>query len=564
MKHLCTIFLILCFSCSFSCYAQEKNLLHKTYAQRLLPLSGLYNYIFETRDPVKIFPKIDSIKRLAIDNKDDDLLMEAKLLRANYFFVSNQPPKTVLAVIDSLKEEGVKMKKIWVQALAENTAALYNFDFLHQYEAGFERHQRVFHLIKEVSPVEFPYKQDCLNQIASEYFMFHDFREAIFFSQEALKAEPEIALHAFPMRLSILTTLGLCYQQLNNLDSSNYYFAESHKLATKYNSTVWKGISDGNLGYNYFLQKKYAQAIPLLQNDIAVAKDAKDWGLAAGSLMVLADISLRHNAIQEADQLLATARDYVYRSDQYSRLEKLYPLLAKLYAAKGNPVLAATFIDSSLLAKDSLARKFNTLQVTRATQKVEMEQLKAEVLSINDQKKIKILERNILIAIVLLLMFTSLAVYRQLRRKYLLKQRQLIFAEQELSLATKQLDDFTKRISEKNSIIELLEHEKSEGSQNTIIQLQQSTILPDEDWEYFRQLFEKVHAGFLQRLKEKMPGLTPAETRFMALSKLDLSNKEMASMLGVGTDAIRQYRSRLRKKFHLGEDGNIEEMVGSI
>ena len=91
-----------------------------------------------------------------------------------------------------------------------------------------------------------------------------------------------------------------------------------------------------------------------------------------------------------------------------------------------------------------------------------------------------------------------------------------------------------------------------------------STILTDDEWEYFRQLFEKVHAGYLQRLKEKFPGLTPAETRFMALSKLNLSSKEMAGTLGVGTDAIRQYRSRLRKKLNLTEEDNLQELINAV
>src|SRR5205085_12283299 len=94
--------------------------------------------------------------------------------------------------------------------------------------------------------------------------------------------------------------------------------------------------------------------------------------------------------------------------------------------------------------------------------------------------------------------------------------------------------------------------------------LQNSVLLTDEHWRNFSRLFEKVHRGFFQRLKEKLPGLSPAETRFTALIKLQLSNKEMANMLGVGTEAMRQIRSRLKKKLNSEAEEGIEELVEKI
>ena len=94
--------------------------------------------------------------------------------------------------------------------------------------------------------------------------------------------------------------------------------------------------------------------------------------------------------------------------------------------------------------------------------------------------------------------------------------------------------------------------------------MQQSTILTDEEWEKFRDIFEKVHGGYLKRLKDKLPGLSPAETRYMALAKLQLSSREMAATLGVSKQAIHVTSHRLRKKLHMPEDGSLEELVNSI
>jgi DNA-binding CsgD family transcriptional regulator len=94
--------------------------------------------------------------------------------------------------------------------------------------------------------------------------------------------------------------------------------------------------------------------------------------------------------------------------------------------------------------------------------------------------------------------------------------------------------------------------------------LQKHTILTNQEWEHFRSLFEKVHSGYLQRLKEKLPDLSPAEIRFMTLAKLNFSSKQMADTLGIGTDAVRMMRYRLRKKLNLNEEGSLEELIANI
>ena len=183
---------------------------------------------------------------------------------------------------------------------------------------------------------------------------------------------------------------------------------------------------------------------------------------------------------------------------------------------------------------------------------------------VDSSKKLYRLQRNVLVTLIILLMIGAVYYYKLQQKKYALKQEQVKKAEKDLDEATWQLHDFAKHISEKNALIEMLEQQSDKENNNVLQQLHQSTILTDDDWDHFRNLFEKAHAGFFNRLKEKLPGLTPAETRFVALSKLGLSNKEMAGILGVGTDAIRQYRSRLRKKLDLGEENNLDELIMNI
>jgi len=59
-------------------------------------------------------------------------------------------------------------------------------------------------------------------------------------------------------------------------------------------------------------------------------------------------------------------------------------------------------------------------------------------------------------------------------------------------------------------------------------------------------MFDKANPGFISQLKSMAPDITTAEIRFAALTRLNLGNKHIASMLGIGADAVRKTKSRLR------------------
>lgn len=538
--------------------AQYEYLVHKTQLQRLPLLLNFYQDTLRLYDSVAIFTKINAIKKIAEDNKDDDLLMDASIMHAYYFYGREKfPVSLVVPMLDSLQSIASKKKMSWAELKIENMLAVFNFD-RQLFETSFQHYYKLYTAIKDLSPNEYPLKQNNLVEMGERYYFFGDYGQAIFYNRQALGADPPFKTNKYPMRLTAFNTLGLAYQKLNMPDSSDMYFNEANKLALQQNIPIWDGISSGNLGYNLFLRKKFDEAIPLLKKDVQEAVKFGDWGLASGSMMVLANINLQQNNMAVAKQQIDSSRKLIDMANQYQRFQHFYPLLSKYYAAVNQPGLSAMYLDSSIFVKDSLAKKFSALQLLRSKQKTEFQEQKAEMDNIRHLKKLNELQRNSLLIAVVAGMCLFLFLYNALQKKFRRKQ-------EELASAKKQLEDFARHITEKNELIELL-NKQNRGAENRelIFQIQQTTILTDADWEYFRQLFEKVHPGFFNRLREKIPGLSPADTRFIALSKLKFNNKEMAAMLGVGTEAIRQNRSRLKKKLNLPEEVSIEDEINSI
>jgi DNA-binding CsgD family transcriptional regulator len=114
-------------------------------------------------------------------------------------------------------------------------------------------------------------------------------------------------------------------------------------------------------------------------------------------------------------------------------------------------------------------------------------------------------------------------------------------------------------------LIDATQHVIIEEEQQEIInQLIESTLLNDEDGDNFVKMFDKVHTGFFSRLNEKWTGLTPSEIRLITLSRLKLDNKKMARMLGVSSGAIRQVKSRLRRKVEVETKESLNEIIATV
>jgi DNA-binding CsgD family transcriptional regulator len=143
-----------------------------------------------------------------------------------------------------------------------------------------------------------------------------------------------------------------------------------------------------------------------------------------------------------------------------------------------------------------------------------------------------------------------------------------------LHLALTEIKDFTWHILEKNRLIENYTEEIGKlKKQNTTITdeqltsieaLRNTTVLTDKEWATFKTMFEKVHPGYSNRLKLNYPDLTPAETRYLVFTKLNISAKEMAAMLGVSAEAVRNIRFRLKKKLTVEESNDLERMANEV
>jgi len=86
--------------------------------------------------------------------------------------------------------------------------------------------------------------------------------------------------------------------------------------------------------------------------------------------------------------------------------------------------------------------------------------------------------------------------------------------------------------------------------------LRQKMSFSDETEEFYAKI-EKTDRDFRQKLASKFPDLTEQEKKLAILLRLNLSSKEISSLLGISSKSVEIARYRLRKRLNLKQGENL-------
>lgn len=540
------------------------TLVNKPYRDRII---GLYKYYSENHKETnveRLKQRIKNVVDIAEKNNDDELLMEAYFMEAlsyNYD-VYNSPQKSIGALTKLLKEVKKADYEIIIPKIYRRIGEVY-WSSLNNYELAFENYYKMLEAQKPYQSSECPDIAQNFATIGEAFYFFKDYDMCNKMMQGALTCPP----HPFSDKSKnrARNAIGLCHQQQGALDSADYYFNLIISSTELFKLQEWKAIAKGNLGVNEIKRQNYKAAIPLLHANVLESAKAKDTSLLVSLYSNLGICNLNEGHLDSTESYGTIALSMANASRQFARLEEVYHLLALLHIKKGNVAQAERYFDSTLLVKDSLQKMFSGLQILRVNQK--MHQHAQEALEFEKSKKTT--QRNFSISMLAILLLSSIYIYFSQRKRY--EQKSLITnlkiqkAETQLNEAAKQLDLFAKAISDKNAMVEQLEQKMgAQANEQVLSELYQHVILTDDDWIRFRELFDQVHQGFISRLKEKFPELSPSEVRFITLAKLNLDTKEMARTLGISAQSVRVTKHRLLKKINLPEDLELIVFINSI
>ncbi len=276
------------------------------------------------------------------------------------------------------------------------------------YAAALENYINAYECYSGFTAQEFPHKADFLSQFGGKYYHFRDFRTAKKYFLDALKSIPPNKMSS---NISKINTLALCYGFLEEYDSASFYLHKAMDYAVASNSEAWIGFISGNLGNIYKKQNNLDAAIPLFEKNIELDRKHNAKVDLAVSLSEYGAILLSKNEFEKDLQIQKEVLGIIEQKKLYNVTEiisRIYPNVAKAYAANGNIALAYRYLDSANFAKEAEEKSKSAILLSGVQHKIDIEKHISELQKKEAELKHQKLYRNSLLvgfAMLLLLVF---------------------------------------------------------------------------------------------------------------------------------------------------------------
>ena len=157
---------------------------------------------------------------------------------------------------------------------------------------------------------------------------------------------------------------------------------------------------------------------------------------------------------------------------------------------------------------------------------------------------------------------------REIQRKQQLVNLENEKLQQDIESKSRELAVSTMSMIKKNTLLgsikDELIHVNELSEVKKVIRNIDKNINDNEDWTYFEEAFNNADKDFLKKIKELHPKLTPNDLRLCAYLRLNLSSKEIASLLNISPKSVEIKRYRLRKRMNLEHKTNLIGYILSV
>jgi DNA-binding CsgD family transcriptional regulator/tetratricopeptide (TPR) repeat protein len=390
------------------------------------------------------------------------------------------------------------------------------------------------------------------------YYKLKDYRPAVDISCSLLDyyiRKKDVYMQAYQESL-----LSVLYAKLQLYDSSKLLALGSLEKRKTFDNLHDIGESYNNLSLSQMGLKEWKEALVSLQLADSLMTKVGDERQLPIIRMNIAKAKIELGDFGAARQLLSQNIAATEQSGQKDILMANLNVLVTLCTKEGKYQEALAYTQQAQKLHDELFDFEKTKAINDLKNQIYQQQQKNTITQLR-------LEKTKRTYITLLVLVLALLVSTVLIFQYRKKRMQFLHQEAEIESHKQQLELLKDSIIKKNQLIESLEQtnipspKKQDENSEQLSELYQFKILTEDDWQAFKMLFDKVHPGLINRLRQNFPELTPAEERQFLLIQLKIDNKECANMLGISQPAVKKNRYRLKKRFNLGIEDNLDEFV---
>lgn len=489
--------------------------------------------------------------------------------------------------------------------------------FGREYALAFENLNKA----REIAQKNGWYRQQflALNNIGLTYFKMLDYGNAVSCYLSAY--ELAISNKAPIDEMTVLNNIAIVYIRDNNQKQALGYLLKSYELARKSNIRSRIGLYATNLAQLYFDMGDYNSAnqsitialenldgdpktllyAKLVQNMLILQKGNPDEVIdnvtpllsEAKSKKYLEEIPEIHLLLSKAFSRISSLNKAEFHAMEALKACKDNDLRIKIYNQLADVAVEKHDIRMAISVKDSIIALTNTINNTKNRELLEYSKLRFELSSSQHALEISQTkaqnQRRIYLVIFLLLIPMVIAVVWAFHKKALVDKQKRVIAENSLkikeleltnahiqtTLLSNEIEQKNRQLSDKilfqstrNELIEEIIGEISKSSEfrgnnelyKTIRELK-SHLKEDTRWDEISDHFESLNNDFLMALKKKHPDLNANETRFLSFIYLNLSNKEIASLLNISAEGCRKRKERVTAKLNLDKSITLYEYL---
>lgn len=444
------------------------------------------------------------------------------------------------------------------------------------------------------------YEMVVLNNIAILYSKEEDYAKAKEYFKKAYNIAKEnkdlfkIGLYAM--------NLGNVANEANNLKEARVYFTESLPYLKENQEMLLlaeMGLAENDLlaGHAKQAREKATALFSKLKNP-----NFNDTGLSL--TLIITRSFIKENNYAEA---IATAQKILTTKPNIDVRRTVFSLLSETYA-KSNEYDKALHYKDSVIWADKELNKIKNGEVFQTNRvKFEIQDYKNQIAintaKLSSERKLFYYIIVVIIAIVTIILLVlrnlsvknkqkqleaernekamalqlekekneNLLLEQQIKEKEttaLLEQERL---KNEIEARNRKLSAKALYLSGRNELIEDILSSVSgttELSNNPAlaghIKTLKTHLKTNDEWDSFLTHFEEVNHGFLSRLKAAQPSLTANDVRFITYIYMNLSTKEIASMLNITPEACRKRKERLAAKMELPENVSLYDYLSFI
>jgi tetratricopeptide (TPR) repeat protein len=372
--------------------------------------------------------------------------------------------------------------------------------------------------------------------------------------------------------------LGEIYRFKGEFDRALSYYRKASSYNNEESNNLFLGINYDNIGNVFLSMGQYDSAEFYLEKSLDVAWLSNDDHLISmvnnslGSLMLenknygLANVHFQKAyKLADKNQLNDHKKDAAYG-------------LSLVFAEKKDFKKALHYYKEYKTLNDSIINADNSGRITEIELNLQFE----------NEQKLKEIERQrtyyiyILIAlglfgliIILIMLYGRLMInVRHSKSKAINLYLENKHLEEDIDFKNRELATNVMYLLRKNELINYISDKllkvkgrfKSKNQpiiQEILMDLQSN--INSEIWLEFEKRFRAVHKGFYDKLNWEFPKLTDSDKKLCALLRLNLSTKEIASIMHQNPNSVEVARTRLRKKLDLSnKDIGLVSFLSSL